>query len=78
MRRPPFAGRIRIETSDKRVRAFLGGRLVADSIHPVLVWEKPYYPTYYFPLDDIRAGLAPSGEVSRSPSRGDGTVHDVA
>lgn len=71
-------GRIWTETSDKRVRAFLGGRLVADSIHPVLVWEKPYYPTYYFPLDDIRAGLIPSGEVSRSPSRGDGTVHDVA
>jgi uncharacterized protein (DUF427 family) len=70
-------GRIRTETSGKRVRAFLGGRLVADSTHPVLVWEKPYYPTYYFPLDDIRAGLTPSGEVSRSPSRGDGTVYDV-
>jgi len=70
-------GRIRIEPSGKRVRAYLAGRLVADSTHPVMVWEKPYYPTYYFPIDDMRADLVPSGDVNRSPSRGEGTVFDV-
>ena len=70
-------GRIRIETSGKRVRAYLNGRLVADSLHPVLVWEKPYYPTYYFPVDDVLADLVRTGDVNRSPSRGDGTVYDV-
>ena len=70
-------GRIRVESSEKRVRAYLGGRLVADSTHPILVWEKPSYPTYFLPLHDVRAGLTPSGEVSRSPSRGYGTVYDV-
>ena len=70
-------GRVRVESSEKRVRAYLGGRLVADSTHPVLVWEKPSYPTYFFPLDDILAGLNPTGEVRRSPSRGYGTVYDV-
>ena len=70
-------GRIRIETSGKRVRAYLAGRLVADSTHPAMVWEKPYYPTYYFPIDDMRADLVPSGDVNRSPSRGEGTVFDV-
>jgi uncharacterized protein (DUF427 family) len=70
-------GRVRIETSEKRVRAFLQGRLVVDSIHPVLVWEKPYYPTYYFPAIDLHASLEPTGSVRRSPSRGDGTVYDV-
>ena len=70
-------GRIRIETSEKRVRAYLDGGLVADSTHPVLVWEKPYYPTYYFPIDDVLADLVPSGDVRRTPSRGDGTVYDV-
>ena len=70
-------GRVRIETSEKRVRAYLGGWLVADSTHPVLVWEKPYYPTYYVPIADVRADLVPSGDVSRSPSRGDGTVYGV-
>ena len=70
-------GRIRIETSGKRVRAYLAGRLVADSTHPAMVWEKPYYPTYYFPIDDMRADLVSSGDVNRSPSGGEGTVFDV-
>jgi uncharacterized protein (DUF427 family) len=70
-------GRIKIEGSRKRVRAFLGGRAVVDTIAPVLVWEKPYYPTYYLPLSDVRARLEANGEASHSPSRGDATVYDV-
>ena len=68
--RPP--GRIRIETGAKRVRAYLGGEVVADTARPVLVWELPYYPTYYFPLADVRAELSDAdGGVVHSPSRGD-------
>jgi uncharacterized protein (DUF427 family) len=70
-------GRVRVETSGKRVRAFLQGRLVADTLAPRLVWELPYFPTYYLPVADVAAELAPTGEVHRSPSRGDGTVYDV-
>lgn len=70
-------GRVRVEPSSKRVRALLDGQLVADSIQPILVWENPHYPTYYFPADDIRAELVPTGEARRSPSRGNGVVHDV-
>jgi uncharacterized protein (DUF427 family) len=66
-------GRIRIETGAKRVRAYLGGELVGDTTRPVLVWEVPYYPTYYFPLADVRAEvMEPDGGVAHSPSRGDG------
>ena len=66
-------GRIRIETGAKRVRAYLGGEVVADTTRPVLVWEVPYYPAYYFPLADVRAELlAADGAVTHSPSRGDG------
>ena len=54
-------GRIRIETGAKRVRAYLGGELVADTTRPVLVWEVPYYPAYYFPLADVRAELLAAG-----------------
>ena len=65
-------GRIRVEPGAKRVRAYLGGQVVADSAHPVLVWEVPYYPTYYFPLADVRAELLDAdGGVAHSPSRGD-------
>jgi uncharacterized protein (DUF427 family) len=64
---------IRIETGAKRVRAYVGGEVVADTTRPVLVWEVPYYPTYYFPLADVRAEfLEADGGVAHSPSRGDG------
>src|SRR5689334_3946001 len=70
-------GRVKIANSQKRVRAFLAGQAVVDTIAPVLVWEKPYYPTYYLPLADVRAKLEANGETSHSPSRGDATVYDV-
>ncbi|MGM1062840.1 DUF427 domain-containing protein [Saccharothrix sp. Mg75] len=70
-------GRVRVEPGRKRVRAYLAGELVADTTRPTLVWEKPYYPTYYLPADDVRATLVPTGSTTRSPSRGDGHAHDV-
>jgi uncharacterized protein (DUF427 family) len=70
-------GRVRTEPSGKRVRTFLQGHLVADTLHPLLVWEIPYYPVYYLPLADLRAELVDTGKVDHSPSRGDGRVHDV-
>jgi uncharacterized protein (DUF427 family) len=68
---------VRTEVSAKRVRAYLAGELVADSSHPVLVWEHPYYPTYYFPAEDVLAELTPTGEIKPSPSRGDAHILDV-
>jgi uncharacterized protein (DUF427 family) len=71
-------GRVRIEKSDRRVRALLGGQFVVDTIEPRLVWEKPYYPTYYVPLADLRSeALEPSGETRHSPSRGTGDLYHV-
>jgi uncharacterized protein (DUF427 family) len=66
------AGRIRVEQGRKRVRAYLAGEVVADTIHPRLVWEVPYYPAYYFPVEDVRTDLlVPTATVIHSPSRGD-------
>jgi uncharacterized protein (DUF427 family) len=66
-------GRVRVEPSAKRIRAYLGGEPVADTIRPLLVWEVPYYPTYYIPAADVRTELLePDGGVARSPSRGKG------
>ena len=70
-------GRVRVEDGLKRVRLYLDGALVADTLRPVLVWEGPSYPAYYIPAADVRADLKPTGEIERSPSRGDGQVHDV-
>jgi len=70
-------GRVRVESSAKRVRVYLGGDLVADTLRPLLVWEVPYYPTYYIPAEDVKATLTPAGQTSRSPSRGEAEVLDV-
>jgi uncharacterized protein (DUF427 family) len=70
-------GRVRTEPGRKRVRTYLAGELVADSIRPTLVWEVPYYPAYYLPLADVRAELIPTGQVEHSPSRGDAQLFDV-
>lgn len=70
-------GKVRAEPGAKRIRAYLDGKLVADTTKPLLVWEIPYYPTYYIPEADISAELVPTGETQHSPSRGDGQVHDV-
>ncbi len=70
-------GAVRVEQGAKRVRAYLAGHVVADTVHPLLVWEVPYYPSYYLPAKDVSAELVETGERHHSPSRGDGTVMDV-
>jgi uncharacterized protein (DUF427 family) len=71
-------GRVRVEQGEKRIRAYVAGELVADTMRPLLVWEKPYYPTYYFPAADVRSELlTPDGGVAHSPSRGDGRTLTV-
>lgn len=70
--------RVRIETTQKRIRATVGGVAVADTVNALMVWELPYYPTYYFPRDDVAFDLfTDSGETKRSPSRGTATLYDV-
>jgi uncharacterized protein (DUF427 family) len=71
-------GRIRVETGAKRVRAYLGDVAIVDTIRPVLVWEKPYYPAYYFPVADVRTDLLEAdGGIEHSPSRGDGRTYTI-
>jgi uncharacterized protein (DUF427 family) len=71
-------GRVRVERGAKRVRAYFGGALVADTTRPVLVWERPYYPAYYFPVADVRTELLHAdGGVLHVPSRGDGRTFAI-
>jgi uncharacterized protein (DUF427 family) len=77
MTSPSVRGRVRVEQGHKRIRAYLGGELVADTTRPLLVWEVPYFPTYYFPAADVRAKLVAGGGTERSPSRGTAEVLDV-
>lgn len=71
-------GRVRVEPGHKWVRVYFGGEKVADSRRPLYVWEKPYYPAYYFPVEDVNTDLlVETGETKRSPSRGDAVVYTV-
>jgi uncharacterized protein (DUF427 family) len=68
---------IQVEQGPKRVRAYLNGQLVADTYAPLLVWENPYYPTYYVPVADIAAELVPSGETEHHGGLGDAEILHV-
>lgn len=71
-------GRVSIEPTAKRVRARIAGVVIADSTDVLMVWEAPYYPTYYFPRAHVRTDLfTDSGETKRSPSRGTARLHDI-
>jgi uncharacterized protein (DUF427 family) len=67
-----------IEPSVKRVRSFLAGQAVADTVRARLVWENPHYPAYYLPRGDVRMELlVPS--LRREPRPfGDARFFDVA
>ena len=71
-------GRIRLEPSAKRVRVYFGGQVIADTTRPMLVWEIPPYPAYYFPVEDVQTDLlVPTGNSTHSPSRGEGRQFTV-
>jgi len=72
------AGRVRVEQGAKRVRAYVGAEVVADTTHPRLVWEVPYYPAYYIPIQDVRTDLlVPTATVTHSASRGDAQHYTI-
>ncbi len=71
------AGRVRTETGRKRVRAYLGGELVADTGQQAAGVRWPYFPVYYFPAADVQAELVEAGETEHSPSRGDAQLYHV-
>ncbi|MEU6641372.1 DUF427 domain-containing protein [Saccharomonospora sp. NPDC046836] len=71
-------GKVRAEQGAKRVRTYFAGQLVADTTRPLLVWEVPYYPTYYFPREDVHTELiVPTGQTRHSPSRGEGSISSL-
>lgn len=59
---------IRVEEIGKRVRTYLGGEVVADTLRPRLVWER-YYPVYYLPVEDVRTELLRASPTSGSEPR---------
>jgi uncharacterized protein (DUF427 family) len=57
--RDPFH-RVDVLASSRHVRVERDGEVLADSTHPVLLFETLLPTRYYLPLDDVRVELVPS------------------
>jgi uncharacterized protein (DUF427 family) len=74
---PDTDSRLRVERSPKRIRALVAGVVVVDTRAARLVWEHPYYPTYYVPREDVRADLVPAGRHAPRGGLGEADAYDV-
>jgi uncharacterized protein (DUF427 family) len=70
-------GTVRTEAGQRRIRAFLAGHVAFDTTDPLLVWERPYYPTYYVPRSDVEADLEPTGQTTEVTDLGEAELFDV-
>lgn len=70
--------KIKTQTTFRRVRAVAGGDTIADSTNVLMVWEKKFYPTFFFPVDDVRLDLmTATDEVDHSLRKGDAQLYDL-
>lgn len=74
MDEPP---QIRTMPNQKWVRGRVAGKTIVDSREVHFVWENPFYPAWYFPLEAIDGELIPNGRTTESASRGSGTRYDL-
>lgn len=66
-----------VEPVPRRVRAFLGDQVVFDTTRALYVWERPQYPQYYIPLDDVRSDMLSSDGQTSETGRGTVELHTV-
>lgn len=66
-----------VQPGRTRVRAFSAGDLVVDAAAPLLVWEHPHFPQYFFPPADVEVEVRPAGAGPRSKALGPSELFDV-
>src|ERR1700754_3503163 len=67
-----------LEPTPKRIRAELGGVVVADSRGAFVLHEAGQQPVYYFPAQDVRTELlTPSPRRSTVPTKGDASYFTI-
>ncbi|KAH8117869.1 DUF427-domain-containing protein [Phellopilus nigrolimitatus] len=72
---PPFT-KPHVETSLKRVRVLFGGQWIVDTKAAKLVWEHPYYPSYYFGSSDVPHKYLRPSDASSEDSEAK-SVYDI-
>ena len=72
---------IRVEPNHRRVRAFVNGVVIADTMRSIYLFEPGHVPVYYLPKVDVRFDLAtfgewlPESQVPQTPA--DGPVQTI-
>jgi uncharacterized protein (DUF427 family) len=65
-------GRVRVEPNDRRIRVFVDGVVIADTIRSLYLFETGHQPVYYVPRDDVRFGFLDATDRStHCPYKGD-------
>jgi uncharacterized protein (DUF427 family) len=63
---------VRLEPNNRRLRVFVDGVVVADTIHSIYLFEVGHLPVYYFPKADVRFDLMEHTDRStHCPRKGD-------
>jgi uncharacterized protein (DUF427 family) len=66
-----------VEPAPRRVRGFLGHELIFDTTSARYVWEIPYYPQYYIPVEDIDPRFLAGEGVQQNTRRGTAHRHGL-
>jgi uncharacterized protein (DUF427 family) len=66
-----------VEPAPRRVRGFLGNELIFDTTGARYVWEIPYYPQYYIPVEDIDPRFLVDEGAQQNTRRGTAYRHGL-
>ena len=70
---------VRLEPNHRRVRAFVDGIAIADSVRSLYLFEKGHLPVYYFPKTDVRFDLLDASDhTTHCPRKGDAVYWTIA
>jgi uncharacterized protein (DUF427 family) len=67
-----------VEPVPRRVRAMFAGEVILDTTRALYVWEFPYYPQFYIPMDDVNRDLLIDEEHSQKLHRGRSQLYALA
>ena len=66
-----------VEPVPRRLRGYLDGQCVFDTVSAVYVWDTPKYPAYHVPLADVDPQQLTDDEHPRRLRRGPTTTHTL-
>ena len=75
---PPAGGSVYLEPTAKRIRVIVDDVTIVDSVGASIMSETNLQPVYYFPPEDVRAGvLVPSQRRTHCAKKGDARYYSI-